>query len=189
VYEATPDPYCHPGTTVLRNRLHLAGQAALDAFEADAVTQRGSEPLPAGRLTLAHFRAVHRHLFQDVYAWAGRTRTVRIAKNESMFCYPEHIDMQARDLFSWLADHDRLRNLSAEDFAAQGAHFLSELNAIHMFREGNGRAQMAFFAMLADRAGHRLDFDRLDPEPFLAAMIAAFKGREDDLAVQIRNMI
>lgn len=189
MYEATPDPYCYPGTTVLRNRLDLTNQAALDAFEADAVTQRGTEPLPAGRLTLTHFRAVHRHLFQDVYRWAGRTRTGRIAKNDSMFCYPEHIDAQAGTLFAWLADHDRLRNLSADDFAGRGAHFLSELNAIHMFREGNGRAQMAFFAMLADPAGHRLDFTRLDPEQFLAAMIVSFNGREDDLAAQIRNMI
>jgi cell filamentation protein len=189
VYDAGPDPHCYPGTAVLRNKLDLTDQAALDAFEADAVTQRGAEPLPAGRFTPAHFRAVHRHLFQDIYRWAGRYRTVRISKGGSAFCYPEHIRTQLRMLFAWLHDRDRFANLGAYDFAGQGAHFLSELNAIHAFREGNGRTQMAFFAMLADRAGHPLDLERLQPEPFLAAMIAAFKADERDLAAQIRSLI
>src|SRR3546814_8374133 len=51
--------------------------------------ERGAEPLPAGRLGVRHFQAVHRHLFQAVYRWAGRFRTVRIAKGRSMFCYPD----------------------------------------------------------------------------------------------------
>ena len=189
MYDAGPDPYCYPGTTVLRNKLDLTDQAALDAFEADAVTQRGAEPLPAGRFTPAHFQAVHRHLFQDIYRWAGRYRTVRIGKGGSMFCYPEHIRTQLRMLFARLQERDRFANLNPDDFAGEAAHFLSELNAFHAFREGNGRAQMTFFAMLADRAGHPLDLERLQPEPFLAAMITAFNADERDLAVQIRSLI
>lgn len=189
MYDVGPDPYCYPGTTVLRNKLELADQADLDDFEADAVTQRGAEPLPGGRLTPSHLRAVHRHLFQDVYRWAGRDRTVRIGKGASMFCFPENIRPQLQALFVWLAERDYLAGLDANAFSALGAHFLSELNAIHAFREGNGRAQMAFFAMLADRAGHPIDFSRLEPEPFLAAMIAAFNGDEGDLAEQIRSFI
>lgn len=189
MYDATPDPYCYAGTTVLRNRLGLTNQAELDEFEVDAVTQRGTELSPAGRFTPTHFRAVHRHLFQDVYPWAGRYRTIRISKGASMFCYPENIAAQLRTLFAWLAGQDRLSGRNADDFAEAGAHLLSELNAIHAFREGNGRAQMVFFAMLADRAGHPLDLTRLEPEPFLDAMIAAFNGDEGALATQIRSLI
>jgi cell filamentation protein len=72
------------------------------------VTARGLEPLPAGRFTPTHLRAIHRHLFQDVYAWAGRYRTIRISKGNSMFCYPEHIDVQIRSLFAWLDDRKHL---------------------------------------------------------------------------------
>lgn len=189
MYDATPDPYCYPNTTVLRNRLGIADQAELDAFEADAVTQRGTEPLPAGRFTPTHFRAVHRHLFQDVYPWAGRYRSIRISKGASVFCYPENVTAQLQTLFAWLATHRRLSKLGADDFAELSAHFLSELNAIHAFREGNGRAQMAFFAMLADRAGHPLNLGRIKPGPFLAAMIAAFNGDERALSTQIRSLI
>lgn len=106
-----------------------------------------------------------------------------------MFCYPEHIGGQLGLLFQWLAANRLLADLPKDEFSLRAAHFLSELNAIHAFREGNGRAQMAFFAMLAFHAGHYLDIDQLEPETFLAAMIASFKGDNSGLALQIRNMI
>jgi cell filamentation protein len=91
LYERTVDPYGYPGTAVLRNIPDLRSQDGLDEFEAAATTQRADEPLPLGRLSVRHYYAVHRHLFQDVYAWAGRPRTVRLGKAGSAFCYPEHI--------------------------------------------------------------------------------------------------
>jgi cell filamentation protein len=69
------------------------------------------------------------------------------------------------------------------------AHFLAELNAIHPFRDGNGRTQLAFLSMLAMAAGHPLRLDRIDPEPFLAAMIASFRGDEAPLAAQIASLL
>ena len=56
---------------------------------------------------------------------------------------------------------DYLRNLDAQTFADKAAHFLAELNAIHAFREGNGRSQLTFFALLADHAGHPLKIEKL----------------------------
>ena len=70
-------------------------------------------------------------------------------------------------------------------FSAKAAHFLAELNAIHAFREGNGRAQLSFFAMLADHAGHPLDLDRLEAKEMLEAMIASFGGNEQKLTAII----
>jgi cell filamentation protein len=95
MYAASRDPYCYPGTTVLINRLGLRNQSKLDAFEAEVSAERATQPLPAGRPSYAHYRAIHRHLFGDIYAWAGKVRRVRISKGESTFCYPEHIDRDA----------------------------------------------------------------------------------------------
>src|SRR4029077_3976704 len=105
------------------------------------------------------------------------------------FCFPENIDAQSTKLFSGLKAADFLRNLSADQFAAKAAHFLSELNAIHAFREGNGRAQLTFFALLADRAGHRLNIEKLDPEVMLDAMIASFDGDQSQLTKVIAGLI
>jgi len=189
VYESGPDPYCYPGTTVLKNLAGIREQAALDAFEHEAMLQRAEEPTPAGRLSVAHYRAIHRHLFQDVYPWAGRFRTVRISKGGSMFCYPENIGAELRRLFDSLRAQRFLRGLSADQFATEAAHFLAELNAIHPFREGNGRSQLTYLTLLADRAGYPLDLDRLDPQAILQATIASFGGKEEPLAQVIRDLL
>lgn len=189
MYDAVADPYCYPGTTVLRNRMNLRDQDRLDAFEAEMANARANEPFPNGRASYSHYRAFHRHLFQDVYTWAGKIRHVRIAKGGSAFCYPEHIDGQMTALFANLRRDRLLTGLPKDDFATAGAHFLAELNAIHPFREGNGRTQLAFFTFLSEEAGHPLRLTRLDPQRFLAAMIASFSGDETPLEAEIRRLI
>ena len=178
MYKSEPDPYCYPGTSVLMNHLNLREQSALDAFEAEITSQRATEPLPVGRLSYLHYRAIHRHLFQDVYPWAGKIRTVRIFKNGNAFCYPEHIDSEMRRLFTDLASQRHFAKLEAKSFVRKAAHFLAELNAIHPFREGNGRTQLSFLTILAERADHPLAMERLDPKAMLKAMIVSFNGNE-----------
>ena len=78
--------YCYPPDyTVLRNRLDIRDAPALEAAERELVALRLLEPVPAGDFDLNHLKAIHRHLFQDVYAWAGEVRTVEIAKGDSRF--------------------------------------------------------------------------------------------------------
>lgn len=101
--------------------------------------------LPEGRFSLTHYRACHRWLFGDLYDWAGRYRAVRLANGQSVFCFPEHIDGQMRALFLSLKDQGHLAQTRRSDFVTRTAWFWSELNAIHPFREGNGRTQTLFF--------------------------------------------
>ena len=188
MYDAVDDPYTYENSTVLINKLDLRDQVELDDFEAEISSARANEPLPEGNLDFAHYCAVHRHLFQDVYEWAGTPRTVRISKQGNPFCFPEHIHAQASKLFADLKDGNYLENLPANEFAKRAAHFLAELNAIHAFREGNGRAQLTFFALLADRAGQTLDLEKLDPDAMLKAMIASFDGDESRLKAVIGEL-
>lgn len=188
-YAAANDPYCYTGTSVLKNIPGIRDQAALDEFEKALVRQRSLEALPQGRLGVRHYRSVHHHLFQDVYRWAGRFRTVRTHRGTSTFCYPENIDSQLRLLFNSLKQVNYFAGLSEQSFAASAAHFLATLNAVHPFREGNGRSQSAFLGLLAVRAGHPLDLTRLPPVAFRDAMIESFGGSEAPLAEEIRNLI
>ena len=190
MYEAGDDPYCYPGTAVLKNLLDLRTQERLDEYEAVITAQRADEPLPTGSLDESHYRAIHRHLFQDVFEWAGEYRTVRLAKEDSVFCYPENIDREMRRVFVRLATDHRLSGLSAALFAEKAAHVLAELNAIHPFREGNGRTQNVFLNLMAARGGHPLDFRRLEPPAMMDAMIASFGGgNEQPLADLIRHLM
>lgn len=189
MYEATPDPYCYPGTTVLINLADLRDQAALDEFEHASALQRAEEAYPSGRLGVTHYKALHKHLFQDVYPWAGEYRTVRISKGGSMFCYPEHIAGQMRQIFDELAARRYLRERAPKEFAQRAAAFLADLNAIHPFREGNGRTQLTYLTMLAEKAGHPLDLDQLDPDAILQATIASFQSSDLALAQEIERIL
>ncbi len=175
-YDAFDDPYCYKGSTCLKNRLGLRDPDGLQAFELEMSSLRATEPLPTGRFGPAHYRRLHWHLFRDVFTWAGRYRTVRTAKGGNWFCYPEYIGSQMDSLFARLQTASFLPGAEADAFFTEAAAFLGELNAIHAFREGNGRAQLVFLHLIALRAGHPLGLDRIKPQTFMPAMIQSFDG-------------
>lgn len=184
-YAAFDDPYVYKGTSVLKNKLKTRDAAVLSAFEVEMTTLRADEPLPNGRFGTAHYRAVHHHIFQDVYRWSGRYRTVRTGKDGHWFCYPEYISREMERAFGNLRRSAFLAGREFDEFAVGAADFLAELNAIHPFREGNGRAQLSFFFLLANKAGCPLDLSRIQPDAFLAAVVASFGGDTKPLVREI----
>lgn len=92
-------------------------------------------------------------------------------------------------LFDDIRQQKQLRGMSLNAFAAAATHCLATLNAIHPFREGNGRAQMSFLALLADQAGHPLALERLEPRRFRAAMIRSFHSDEQSLTAEIYQLL
>jgi cell filamentation protein len=176
IYTAEQDPLCYPNTTVLINLADLRDQAELDDFEFAMYLSRAEEPLPPGHLDYEHYRAMHHHLFQDVYSWAGQARTIRIGKAGNWFCYPKYLDRHMGDVFASLAGRNNLVELTHPEFVAGAAYVLAEINAGHPFREGNGRTQLAFLKVLALNAGRDFDEDAIEPETTLAAMIESFSG-------------
>lgn len=178
------DAYTDPDSGVLRNKAGLQEQAALDAFEADATAIRLLEftehPIP-GNFDLAHLKVIHRHLFQDVYDWAGTLRTVDISKGSSRFGNCGMIEGYLEQQLGRISAENFLQGLPPSEFIRQLAHYMGEINAAHPFREGNGRAQRAFCALLAERAGYFIDFDQVDRDEMYAAMIASFQGDNTSL--------
>ncbi|MBE1460772.1 cell filamentation protein [Nocardiopsis terrae] len=119
-------------------------------------------PVPGG-YDLAHLCRFHKEIFTDLYPWAGQIRTVNIAKG-TWFCPVQNIQRYATDIFERLAGQDHLRGLGREKFVPALTEFYGDLNALHLFREGNGRAQRAFVGQLAREAGYRTAWERLDSE-------------------------
>lgn len=80
-----------------------------------------------------------------------------------MFALPQHVAPYLAGVLIDLANEDHLRALEREEFVTRLAYYYAELNAVHPFREGNGRTQRAFLGHIAAEAGapHRLD--RLGP--------------------------
>lgn len=173
-YDVFDDPYCYKGTSVLKNRARLRDAKTLESFELEMSTLRSQEPLPDGQFNPTHYRRIHHHLFQDVYAWAGKYRTVRTSKGGNPFAFPEHISPYMDQVFGKLALPALKPGSSEADFLDAAADFLAELNAIHPFREGNGRSQLSLMHLVGERAGHPLVLTRINRDTFLPAMIASF---------------
>jgi cell filamentation protein len=138
------------------------------------VLQRKREGVPKVRLTDAGYSAIHRHLFQDVYAWAGQHRTVNIAKRGALFCLVPHIAGQMERRFN-LIQADTGEVQSRESFATRAAEHVCEINAIHPFREGDRRTLRAFPEGLASAAGHGIVLRLMDAKAWNMASIESFR--------------
>lgn len=175
-YDAFDDPYSYKGTDTLKNKLGLRDPALLESFESEMTILRANEPLPDGQYDVRHYKRIHHHIFQDVYTWAGKCRTVRTSKGGNPFCFPEHINSEMLKLFGQLRNGPCFSAKDSGQFVAAVAHFLAELNAIHPFREGNGRSQLAFVHLLGEKTGFPFDFSRVQRDTFLPAMVASYDG-------------
>jgi len=185
------DSYTYPDSEVLQNKAGLQEQAALDAFEADATAirllQLIEHPIP-GQFDLSHLQAIHHHLFQDVYSWAGQLRTVDISKGDSRFGNCGMIERYLSEQLDQIRFEDFLRNLPPDKFIERLAHFMGEINAAHPFREGNGRVQRAFCSQLAEQAGFFIDFENVSQEDMYKAMISSFRG-DNRLLIELLDRI
>jgi len=185
------DPYLDLQSGVLRNLLGITDAAELRAVEATLTASRIYDvirhPIP-GDYDLPHLRAFHRQIFQDLYDWAGEPRTVSIGR-ETLFSLPEHIVADADELFAWLARANHLRGLARAAFVDGLTELLSDLNALHPFRDGNGRTQRAFVGQLARDAGHPVHWVAMDAAENTAASKAAHEGDNDALRLLLDRLV
>jgi cell filamentation protein len=185
------DPYADPATGVLRNKLGLRTTGELEAAEREithaALIFLKESPVPPS-YDLRHLCAIHRRIFGDIYDWAGQLRTVAIAKG-SWFCLPQYIESSAAATFQALHDESLLRGLPRETFTERLTFYLGEINAIHPFREGNGRAQRAFLEQLAGDAGFVLDWQHLDADRNIAASAAIMRGNPTLMREMLEELV
>jgi cell filamentation protein len=173
------DPYVYPGTTVLRNLAGLRDAGMLAKREAQTSTLRLAQLTAIGLdgvYDLRHLQEFHRFIFQDIYPWAGELRSTPLAKPGSMFALPEHVESYASETLRQLAGERHLGGLPRDQFADRLTHYFAEINAVHPFRDGNGRAQRAFLRQLALDAGHILAWEHLDSGALVYASQRSFKG-------------
>ena len=150
---------------------------------------------PAGNFDAAHLKAIHRHLFQDVYEWAGHTRDERVQMPDGAIAtepFLRKVDGQpfmngrliAGELYriaeKLVAAH-HLRGLDRDDFAVRAADLMVDLNGVHPFREGNGRTQRTFVRELAKQAGQRLDFSVVSRERMIQASITGNESGDPNM--------
>jgi cell filamentation protein len=157
------DPYSDPVTGVLINKLGLGSPAALEAAEREITHAAliGLDEAPA-------------------------TPTYDLGAS---FCLPQYIESSATVIFGELRGEDFLRGLDRDAFTGRLACYLGEVNALHPFREGNGRAQRAFVSQLARAAGYVLTWQHLDPARNIEASAASLRGDAEPLRKMLDSLV
>lgn len=178
------DPY------IDENGVLINKKGIKDEFELDRV-ERASSYMKAlyldqnpikGKFDLKHLQAIHKKLFEDIYPFAGKIRDGYLQKGQQDFTMGYRIVPQAEKLFTQLKNEQFLKKTEPAKIAGRLAYYMGEINAIHPFREGNGRTQRIFIAQLAKEAGFELTFSKATQEEMINASIQAhrcdYKGLE-----------
>ena len=167
--------YCYPHSGVLINKLGIKDHDELVTAEREITSLKiavaKAEPI-LGDFDFDHLKQIHKFIFEDIYAWAGEFRHVNIAKGNH-FCLHQNIEMYAVGIFGKLKSENYLLDNEAS-IAHRLAYYLSEINVLHPFREGNGRAQRLFIEYLADNAGYKVDFSNISAEEMIVASAESF---------------
>jgi cell filamentation protein len=184
----TQDPHSERGNDCPRNRFGITAYEQLQPKETALAFRRAGELFDAGvtgKFDSGHLQSIHLYLFQDVFPWAGQFRVVNVSKGNSNFGPAMFIAPALADLLSKLKSDGFLKGLSPHDFSSRAAFYLGEINAIHAFREGNGRTQREFIRQLALSAGHPLSWAGFTRQEMTDASIASMRGDYTDLAAII----
>ena len=173
-YEPRDSIYCYPNSNVLVNKFDVRVADELFKIENDItiyklfiLRQKGI----TGNFDVAHFVSIHKFIFEDIYPFAGLYRSENIAKDNFMFANWEFIEDNMNSIFGELKRENYLKGLIKEEFAKRLTYYMSELNVLHPFREGNGRTTREFIRQLALKNGYNLDLSRFKAEDILNASI------------------
>jgi len=183
---------CYPGTTVLVNKHNIQDEALLNEIEATVVSAKTvlweQNPL-LSTFDFAHYKAIHRFLFEDLFDWAGEVRTVNISKKGTSFCPFGDIETLADSIFARLHSRKLFRDLELSEFISEIVDFYCVTNDLHPFREGNGRTQRIFITQLIRNAGYEFDFTYVDGDLLMIATIQSANGVTDLLTELFEKMI
>ena len=156
--------YIDPVSGILRNLPNLTDESDLLFFESSAVAKRIEElhSNPIKIINSDTLVTIHHHLFQDVYDWAGKVRTVNISKDGKPFFDGERFHTGFRFIDSLITEYHALNPAQPKLIAYKLAEILDNINFLHPFREGNGRAQREFIRLLALEKGYQLNLNPPD---------------------------
>lgn len=169
------DPYTYPDTNVFINKFNIRDGKQLENLEMISLYKAVEKGIPLGNFSLSHLQNIHKKIFADIYDWAGKIRTVDIQKEGAHFCSREFIEIEFDKLSNQLKSERYLTNIDQKDtFVEKFSHYYAEVNAIHPFRDGNGRTTRVFFEQLARINEYKLDFNSVSKEELLNATKYSF---------------
>lgn len=168
--------YCYPNSDVLINKLDIRDYLTLKKSEIEYTYYRvlalQQKPIN-GKFDFNHFKKIHKYIFQDIYSWAGKIRTVDITKGNSYFCPSQHIDENAKKIFANYYSDCKNNATDRNQFIDTFTEYYADVNALHPFREGNGRTQREFARCVCLNCGYIFDLSTTTHKQMLEASISS----------------
>lgn len=174
LYETGNSKYCYENSSVLINKLNIHNTKDLQYYEAKITAAKSlglRQQGITGNFDKKHYLSIHCYLFEDIYPFAGKLREENISKGEFRFAQWEYIEQELDRLLTNLKQENFLDGLDKQQLAKKLAYYLSELNVLHPFREGNGRTNREFIRQLALKNGYILNLKKVNPKKTLEASI------------------
>jgi cell filamentation protein len=173
-HEEIGSMYYYKDDPVLKNKLNIRDEKKLSIIETDIAYHKIMElelfPIN-GRFSMNHLLRIHRFIFQEIYPFAGNVRYEEISKGETLFCEFSKIKTELTSLLLDLKKEHYLKDYENDIFWMKLADYMANLNIIHPFREGNGRAIREFIRELALNNGYHIDWINITKEELLKASI------------------
>lgn len=144
---------------ILHNLANIENEKILLAYESLKVSKRVEELYenPIKIKDSNSLLVIHHYLFQDIYEWAGKVRTVNISKDGKPFFNGERFSTAFKFIDSVISEYRTISKTEKRQIAEKLAEILDHVNYLHPFREGNGRAQREFMRLLALEKGLTLN--------------------------------
>lgn len=174
LYKEESSKYCYENSNILINKMNIKNQKDLTYYEAKITAAKLlglRQKEISGNFDKNHYISIHLYLFEDIYPFAGKFRQENISKGEFRFASWEYIEEELDILLNKLKQENYLQGLDKHKLAQRLAYYLSELNVLHPFREGNGRANREFIRQLALKNGYILNLKKVSPKQTLQASI------------------
>lgn len=179
--------YCYPDSNILINKKNITEAKMLYEAEIQYTGLRLMElqekPI-SGKFDLKHLCKIHKHIFKDLYVWAGKIRTIDIGKG-NIFCLVQNINSYADTIFSKYFSSCYDVRTDRELFIKVLVDNYADLNALHPFREGNGRSQREFARELCLKCGYVFDLSCTTHKEMLEASIIAFNKGDNSKLLEI----
>lgn len=175
--------YCYPHSHVLRNKLNITNENDLLQAEMELISAQlyMLQLYPVkGNFDFNHLCTIHKRIFSDLYSWAGQPRKVDIAKG-NLFCLVQNIQSYVSEIFTNYYSECKATKNNTSQFVHVLTSYYADLNALHPFREGNGRAQREFTRELCLACGYLFDLTSITHQEMLTASIESFNGNNSKL--------
>ncbi len=174
VYTTTQSIYCYPDSNVLKNKLNIRDTTLLKTAEEEITLIKQMELLKnpiKGNFSKTHLMNIHKFIFEDIYAFAGKIRREQISKADTMFYPPNLINRELDKLFAKIKEENMFKETDEKKNFDNLAYVMAQLNLIHPFREGNGRSVREFIRLMAKRMGYDLNWGNIGRDELLEASV------------------